>query len=334
MEKHGTRSSVNRSVMQMVVSAMMLALAVLLDFVVSYIPGLNWPNGGTITLAMLPLFLVGFLAGPFWGFAVSLMFGVIDMLLGTAWGFNWASILLDYILGFGVCGVCGFFTRSFYQKKMSGPYVGMILAGILRFACSFLSGCVVMWDVSDTGTFDPHFDVATVTYSAVYNLGYILPSIILSIIVFSLVAKPLFLLSDSRVLRNIRPSSTLKDEGKKTGFLGGFGFDSLLPFLSFALVLCGGLAFVPTITYEAVGDTFIVDFLALGYVGIAFSAVFLIYSVIRLILSRKPTDKENLTQGIVGNPKNARLLYLIAILLCVIALVVSILAVVFHAPLE
>ena len=323
MEKHGTRSSVNKGVMQMVVSAMMLALAVLLDLFVAYIPGLNWPNGGTITIAMLPLFLAGFLCGPFWGFAVSFLFGVLDMLIGTAWGFNWASILLDYILGFGVCGVCGFFSRAFYRKSLALPIAGMILAGLLRFLCSFLSGCVVMWDVA-YGSFQPHFDAATMTYSAVYNLGYILPSIVLSIIVFSLIAKPIFLLSDSRVLANVRPKSTMKDEGKSQGILGGVLFDSVLPFLAIALVVCGALSCVPTITYSAAGDEFVVDFLALGYVAIVFSFVLMVYSFVRICLL-KPSAlyKDALTKGLSEEGKRLVRRYVPTIFLGLLAIALS-----------
>lgn len=330
MEKHGTRSSVNRSVMQMVVAAMMLAMAVLLDFFVSYVPGLNWPNGGTITLAMLPLFLAGFLAGPFWGFAVSFLFGVFDLLLGEAWGFNWASILLDYILGFGVCGVCGFFARSFYRKSLVGPIVGMSLAGVLRFLCSFISGCVVMWDISDTGTFDPHFDAGTMTYSAVYNLGYILPSIVLSIIVFGLISKPIFTLSDSRILANLRPKSIALGNEGKSGFLARIGFDRLLPALGAILVVCGALSCVPTINYQAAGDDFVVDFLALGYVALVFSAILAVYSIVRLALFRKKSREEALTQQLCGNAGTLLKVYVPAIVLFVVALALAIVGLCLH----
>lgn len=330
MERHGTRSSVNRGVMQMVVSAMMLALAVLLDFVVAYIPGLNWPNGGTITIAMLPLFLVGFLCGPFWGFSVSLLFGVLDIVIGSAWAFNWASILLDYILGFGVCGVCGFFCRSFYRKSLAGPVSGMVLSGALRFLCSFLSGCVVMWDIADTGTFDPHFDVATVTYSAVYNLGYILPSIVLSIIVFCLISKPIFLLSDSRVLASIRPKSTEKDAGKRQGFLSKIGFDVALPYLSAILLLCGALSCIPTISYVAAGDSFVVDFLALAYVSIVFASAILVYAFVRLaLLPTSEVKKTFLLDGISGERSRIPP-YIWAIFLSILAIAVSAVAIYVH----
>lgn len=323
MEKHGTRSSVNKGVMQMVVSAMMLALAVLLDFVASYIPGLSWPNGGTITIGMLPLFLAGFLCGPFWGFADSFLFGVLDMLIGTAWGYNGVSILLDYLLGFGVCGVCGFFSRPFYRKSLVLPIVGMVLAGLLRFLCSFLSGCMVMWDVAN-GSFDPHFDAATMTYSAVYNLGYILPSIVLSIIVFALIAKPIFLLSDSRVLENVRPASTKKDEDKKQGFLGGVLFDTILPFLSIVLVVGGALSCVPTIHYSAAGDEFVVDFLALGYVGLIIGVILLAYAIVRICLL-KPSQlyKDFLTKGLTEGNKRLVIRYIATVFLCLAAIVLS-----------
>lgn len=280
MERHSTRSESNAAIVSMVTSAMMLALAILTDFICNYIPGLNWPNGGTITPAMLPLFLAGLLCGPLWGFGVSLLFGLISFFI-SGWGYNWVSVLLDYIVGFGVCGVCGFFYRSFHRKEIGLPILSMVLAGLLRFVSSFFSGCLVMWDAN--GSFlDPNFDTATVTYSAVYNLGYIIPSIVISIVLFVFLAKPLFLVMEDSHFKVLNPN----EEGRSVGFLGHFDLETLSPFFGLGLIALSALSFIPTIHYEVDGSEYVVDFLALSYIALILGVLLLAYSVF-LFLSKK-----------------------------------------------
>lgn len=325
-EKVSTRQSVNKSVTQMVLSAMMLALAVLIDVVCTYIPGLSWPNGGTITLGMLPLFLAGLFCGPLWGFGVSLLFGVLDMLLGGAWGYNWASILLDYILGFGVCGVVGFFRPFFYQKKVGLPILGMSLAGVLRFLCSFFSGCIVMWE-TDSGVIDPHFDAATVTYSAVYNLGYILPCIILSILVFILLSKPLFVVLEDHRFQSIAPKSAKEN---LESFLPTLGMESFAPFVSVGLVIIAAVSLVPTIRYSYGGDEFVVDFLALAYIGLIFAFALLAYTLVKLVRSGKEATQKPVGTKVLAFLRNERTLLLATGGVTCLALLLSVLSLVLH----
>ena len=281
MERHSTRSGANRAIIQMVVSSMMLALALLTDFICEQIPGLNWPNGGTITPAMLPLFLAGLIGGPFWGFAVSLLFGLISFFI-SGWGYNWVSVLLDYIVGFGVCGVCGFFSRSFYRRQVGLPILGMVIAGALRFVSSFFSGCLVMWDAN--GSFlEPHFDAGTVTYSAVYNLGYIIPCILVSIVLFLFVAKPLFLVLEDQHFKDLAPQDDRED-----GVFGRIDLKSLAFVFSLALVVLSGLSMVPTIHYSVDGSEYVVDFLALAYIALILGVLLVAYGIYLAI--REPAE--------------------------------------------
>lgn len=347
MDKVSSRKGVNKAILQMVVSAMMLALALLLDFVCGHIPGLRWPNGGTIAPTMLPLFLAGLICGPVWGFGVSFIFGVLNFLI-DGWGYNWVSVLLDYIFGFGLCGVCSFFSPFFYKKQVGLPVVGMILGGLLRFTCSFFSGCLVMWDANGSSYLDPTFTPGTVAYSAVYNLGYIIPSVIVCIIIFLLIAKSLFIIVDDYRFKNLRPSYIVKGNKKNSvasallddlgqddiviennekeenkGLFGRFSLESLAPFLTFAILVLTCLSLIPTIHYQAVDTEFVVDFLALAYIGIIFSVIIMVISAIRFVklIAKKDESLEitGLSLKIFKEEKNL-LIFLLVISIITIVL--------------
>ncbi len=298
----------------MVTSAMMLALALLTDFICNYIPGLNWPNGGTITPAMLPLFLTGLICGPLWGFGVSFLFGLLSFFI-SGWGYNWCSVLLDYILGFSVCGVCGFFSRFFHRKEIGFPILSMILAGILRFICSFFSGCLVMWDANGSSFLEPHFDAGTVTYSAVYNLGYIIPCIVISIVLFVFLAKPLFVVMDDPRFKDLNPDA----EEKTSGVLGRFDLETISPFLGIGMVLLSALSFIPTIHYAVDGSEYVVDFLAFSYVSLIIGVLLLAYGIFLLFVK-----KEYEKNGILAKIFPSRLvLAIVLVVLAVLTIVLS-----------
>lgn len=282
--KTSSRLSTNKAISQMVISATLLAIALILDFVVNYIPFLNWPSGGSISLAMLPLFLVGFICGPVWGFGISIIFGALSMLIGGAYTYNWCSILLDYILGYGIIGVCGFFTKSFYQKKTSLLISGMIIAALLRFLCSFLSGCIVVWDINPNGSINPNFSSAAMSYSAVYNLGYIFPSLVICIVVFALLAKPLYILAKSQLFRNIAPQLVLDNSDEKIKDPYAI-FDSSFISLAIVLLVISILSCIPNLSYEAAGHEQVINFVAFGIISIIFSPCLLGYSIFRTVKS-------------------------------------------------
>lgn len=116
-------------------AAIMIALAQLLGYIKFY----ELPQGGAITLSMLPIFLFcsrwGF--GP--GMLASFAFSLLQLFLDGAYAWVWQSIVGDYILGFTVLGFAGLFS-----KKRFGFFYGALLGCALRFLCSYITG-VVAW---------------------------------------------------------------------------------------------------------------------------------------------------------------------------------------------
>ena len=161
--------------------AIMLALAQLLSMLRLF----RLPQGGSITLTMLPIFLYcarwGF--GP--GILVSFAFGLLHMFIdgGQAWG--WQSILGDYLVAYTVLGFAGLF-----HKQKLGFFWGTILGCILRFLCSFVTGALVYGDAMP----DTFFGMTMTSpwiYSGLYNGSYMLACMLLILLVGALLWKPM-----------------------------------------------------------------------------------------------------------------------------------------------
>lgn len=159
---------------QIVFSAMAIALATVIATVIK-LPSL--PNGGSITLfSMLIVCLVGYWYGPTTGLIAAFAYGILQFITGP-YVVHPAQVLLDYPLAFGALGLSGFF----YQKK-HGLMIGYIVGVAGRFAMHMVSGLIFYTAYVDT----LEGNVAAIWASTVYNLSYILPEAILTLILLAL----------------------------------------------------------------------------------------------------------------------------------------------------
>lgn len=115
----------------LVEGAMLIAVATVL----SYVKILDMPQGGSITLEMIPLVIMGLRNGTKWGCLTAFIHGLIQMILGFSNVMYCATlpaqigcILLDYLLAFSVLGLAGAFYSMFNNKKASGIAVKVLTA--------------------------------------------------------------------------------------------------------------------------------------------------------------------------------------------------------------
>ncbi|WP_096435455.1 energy-coupled thiamine transporter ThiT [Alteribacter populi] len=158
--------------------AIMGAIGFLLDFV-SF--GFAWLQGGSISLMMLPIFIMAFRRGLKAGLATGLIVGLLNLSFG-AYIVHPAQAILDYPLAFFVVGFAGLFFVSkerSVKHRISMIVLGVFLGTLLRFAAHFASG--VIW----IDVFAPD-EANAYLYSFVYNITYILPSFIVCLIVMIL----------------------------------------------------------------------------------------------------------------------------------------------------
>lgn len=171
------QSKTRQRIITLVEGALMVALAIVLDL----IPLPKWPQGGSISIAAIPIIYYSYRRGPLWGLAAGLVNGVIQII--TGWymppaGTFWAvvgCVLLDYLLAFGVIGIAGVFSKLFGKYRLVGYGVGAFLVGVLRFLCSFLSG-FLLW-----GSYAPE-NQSVIWYSLTYNGSYMLPNAVLYVV--------------------------------------------------------------------------------------------------------------------------------------------------------
>lgn len=164
-------------------------LMVALAMVLSFIPIFEMPMGGSVTLcSMAPIVLISFWHGWKWGILAGGVNGVIQLLRGiknvmickTIWAMI-GCILLDYLIAFTAMGLSCVFARGF-KHRLVGVGVGTAVAGLIRYACSFLSG-ILIW-----GEYAPE-DMPVWLYSLTYNGSYMIPEIILTVLVVVLIIK-------------------------------------------------------------------------------------------------------------------------------------------------
>ncbi|HET7629332.1 MAG TPA: energy-coupled thiamine transporter ThiT [Bacillales bacterium] len=173
-------------------TAVMVALAVVLSYVKFDAP---WAYGGSISLEMVPILLMAFRRGVEAGLVTGLIFGIVNFLLNP-YLVHPVSILVDYPLAFLLVGIAGVFRlKAGDARLLNGArlFLGTLLGSGLRFAAHFVSG-IVWW-----GSYAPE-GTPVVVYSLVYNLGYMIPSFLLSAVVLILLyfgAPKLFQASES-----------------------------------------------------------------------------------------------------------------------------------------
>lgn len=174
------------SVLVLAESGLCIALATVL----SLFPLFSWPWGGSVTFcATLPIIVIGLRHGVKWGMVGALCFSVIQLLLGmenfsylpqTVWTLALCA-LLDYILAYTVLGFAGPIARRF-KKPGVGIIAGIVITGLARLACSFLSGVLLWGSYAWEG-----WPVAG--YSLVYNAAWCLPDVTITLIACLLLAK-------------------------------------------------------------------------------------------------------------------------------------------------
>ena len=150
-----------------------IAVCIAMAVVGSFIKVWEMPQGGSVALTMVPILLIAIKRGPWAGAVTGAIYGVLSLLIAGVI-YHPMSILLDYVLAFGLLGLAGFFRKNVPQIVV-GCFVGV--AG--RFVSSLVSGAVLFAEYAPAGQ-NPWI------YSLVYQATYLVPEFIISTVIIVL----------------------------------------------------------------------------------------------------------------------------------------------------
>lgn len=156
------------------------ALGLVLDFVAGLISAAIWTNGGSITLAMVPIIIMGYKYGLKGGLTTGLLIGTIQ-LFWSEYLITVPQVLLDYIVPNVVIGIVGAVAKPVQNTK--GIIQILIIIGSIFVVCalrlaSLVASGVLYWE-------------AGFGYSITYNGTYTSISMAICMVVVIVLMKKL-----------------------------------------------------------------------------------------------------------------------------------------------
>ena len=175
-------SAPNRLALRALVEgAAMVALAQILNFIKLF----ELPQGGSITLAMLPILFYAVRWGLKNGLLCGFVFGLLHFIVSGGIALGWQSMLGDYLIAFTALGLAGLFAR-----KPWGIFAGTVVGALARFLVHWVVGATIWAEYMP-----PEFFGMTMTtpwfYSALYNGSYMLIDMLLCLVVFAILLVPM-----------------------------------------------------------------------------------------------------------------------------------------------
>ncbi|MFW6409563.1 MAG: energy-coupled thiamine transporter ThiT [Halanaerobiales bacterium] len=171
-----------------------IGVAIALATVLNFMPLWKMPQGGSISLEMLPILLIALRWGGKPGLLAGITYGLVQ-LIANPYIIHPVQLIMDYPLPYMMLGLAGFFniTKRNLPREINYFKVLMALltAGLGRFIIHILSGVVFFASYAPEGQ-------NVWIYSIVYNGSYILPSLILCYFLIILLLKKLVLREDMR----------------------------------------------------------------------------------------------------------------------------------------
>jgi len=125
-----------------------------------------WPQGGSVSLEMVPIFLMAFRRGLKAGIFTGLAVGLLQLLVNP-YIVHPAQLILDYPLAFALAGVAGAFAPSISQNKAKRTIlmiIGIFVGCFLRLASHVLSGVIFFSDFAE--------EMNVWLYSFMYNASF------------------------------------------------------------------------------------------------------------------------------------------------------------------
>jgi thiamine transporter len=184
----GGRKMRNQKVLLLVEIAIFAALGFVLDFV-----SFKMPQGGSVSLVMIPIVLMAFRRGALAGVMTGLLIGLLQIVSGlisvTPLSFNFVvmQVMLDYLIAYGVVGFAGLMRSQYFhyaQQSKRGKLIltivfAVFIGSLLRYITHVITGIFFFGMYAEDGA-------NLFMYSSIYNATYMIPVFLLTAFVCSL----------------------------------------------------------------------------------------------------------------------------------------------------
>jgi thiamine transporter len=149
-----------------------MGVAVALSVVLGLVRLYTMPQGGSLSLEMLPVVFVAVRRGLVPGVATGVVYGLLQMALPGAFIYHPMQAALDYPLAYAAVGLAGLVRVGGWRTLAGAVAVGCAA----RFVFHFLSGLIFF------ATYAPAWESPWL-YSLTYNLLYLVPEAVLTVVV-------------------------------------------------------------------------------------------------------------------------------------------------------
>jgi thiamine transporter len=160
-----------------------IALTIALAAVLNMIKLWRMPQGGTLSLVMLPIVVLSLRRGPAVGVATGALYGFVDWYIDPVAPVHWLQYVLDYPVAYAAVGLSGFFAKPWSAAASKGAWalgfwgavVPAVAVGALgKYAAHVLSGYVYFGEYAPEGT-------PVLVYSLVYNSTVLVSAVLTAV---------------------------------------------------------------------------------------------------------------------------------------------------------
>ncbi|MER2191624.1 MAG: energy-coupled thiamine transporter ThiT [Solibacillus sp.] len=143
------------------------------------------PQGGGVSLMMIPIFLIAIRWGFLAGFSTGMLIGFVDVATGAT-VYHWAQVLLDHCLASAVVGTIALVNKLIHGALRDGNKrtlilaltFGVLIASLCKYIVHVLSGVIFFYMYANGQNIW--------LYSIIYNAIPMIPMTIVSVLVIIL----------------------------------------------------------------------------------------------------------------------------------------------------
>lgn len=157
----------NTNLQAMIESAILAAFAMVIDILPLSI---KLPTGGSISFAMIPIFIIAYRWGFKMAFLGGLIWGLLQIVVGDAIIVTPIQVIIEYFVAFAFIGFAGLFYKQIQQTLLNGErkktisyiVLATFIGSLARYFCHFIAG-IIFW-----GQYAPKGQSAFL-YSLIFN---------------------------------------------------------------------------------------------------------------------------------------------------------------------